>query len=416
MGIEGNKEKTLRGEGGHLSSTSTADISPASEGESRGDPEGRIALEAPNSGVIQRPTPDEAEALLVDHSVSIQHSSIRLWPIAFGSVAIILVIVGGISAYVERTKLAAEIRNLSSQLSFSRKKVEDLTLENAHLAKALADAEEPDDNNHLDIGSSLGVDPSRTSKEPTSAPIAADVSYAPATINTSAETTAMRVSSAKKQLESDPIAEPPEGWYVTVGAFSSRDNVERLIRGLKKDGFAVAVQPIIRNDKELQQIKVSGFSNRAAATEAALEIEKDYNTGRLTIGVVDKNRQSAASNDSIGEEGSKSFAGPSGDVGSTASIPLLEQEIVTTHKPRLSASSRGWFLYVDTYSDSGSAKDVAREIEQSGYNAKIAVEYRKGNLFYRVQVVGIESREEGEEAIEALANLGNMPRVQLRQY
>ena len=416
MDIEGNDKKTPGSEGGHLSSTSTTDISPASEAESRGDRDSRITLEAPNSGAIQCPTPDQAEALLVDHSFSIQHSSIRLWPIAFGSVAIILVIAGGISAYIERTKLAAEIQNLSAQLSFSRKKVEDLTLENAHLAKALADTEEPDDNNHLDIGSSLGVEPSRTSKEPTGAPIATDVSSAPATINTSAETTAMRVSSAREQLVSEPISTPPKGWYVTVGAFSNRDNVDRLIHSLKEAGFAVTVQPIMRNDKELQQIKASGFSNRAAATEAALEIEKDYNTGRLTIGVVDKNRQSAASNKSIGEEDSKSFAGPSGDVGSTASIPLLEQEIVTTHKPRLSASSRGWFLYVDTYSDSGSAKDVAREIEQSGYSAKIAVEYRKGNLFYRVQVVGIESREEGEEAIEALANLGNMPRLQLRQY
>ena len=100
----------------------------------------------------------------------------------------------------------------------------------------------------------------------------------------------------------------------------------------------------------------------------------------------------------------------------SSEVSLLEQETIVTHESRLSASSRGWFLYVDTYSDSGSAKDIAREIEQSGYNTKIAVEYREGNLFYRVQVVGIESREEGEKAIEALTNLGNMPRLQLRQY
>ena len=416
MDIEGNDKKTPGSEGGHLSSTSTTDISAASEGESRDDPEGRIALEAPNSGVIQRPTPDQAEALLVDHSFSIQHSSIRLWPIAFGSVAIILVIAGGISAYIERTKLAAEIQNLSAQLSFSRKKVVDLTLENAHFAKALADAEEPEDNHHLDVSSSLGVNPSGTSNEPTGAPIATNVPSAPATIDSPAKTTAMHVLGAREQLVSEPIAAPPEGWYVTVGAFSSRDNVEKLFHGLKKDGFAVAVQPISRNDKELQQIKVNGFSNRAAATEAALEIEKDYNTGRLTVGVLGKNRESAASNESIREEKSKSLTDPSGVVGATASIPLLERETFATHESRLSAGSRGWFLYVDTYSDSGSAKDIAREIEQSGYNAKIAVEYREGNLFYRVQVVGIESREEGEKAIEALTNLGNMPRLQLRQY
>lgn len=47
---------------------------------------------------------------------------------------------------------------------------------------------------------------------------------------------------------------------------------------------------------------------------------------------------------------------------------------------------------------------------------KVAVESRQGELFYRVQVVGINSEAEGEATLKALAQLDDMPNLQLRRY
>jgi biotin carboxylase len=79
-------------------------------------------------------------------------------------------------------------------------------------------------------------------------------------------------------------------------------------------------------------------------------------------------------------------------------------------------SGGGWFIYVDTYAQGTDADSKAQQIEDAGYAAKVAVEYRSGELLYRVQIVGINTRTQGEEIIQALAAGGDMPNLQLRQY
>ena len=71
---------------------------------------------------------------------------------------------------------------------------------------------------------------------------------------------------------------------------------------------------------------------------------------------------------------------------------------------------------MDTYAQGLEADKKAQQIEDAGYAAKVAVEYRSNELFYRVQIVGVESREQGESIIETLAAAGDMPNLQLRQY
>ena len=73
-------------------------------------------------------------------------------------------------------------------------------------------------------------------------------------------------------------------------------------------------------------------------------------------------------------------------------------------------------MFVDTYSRGVDADSRARAIRDAGYDAKVAVESRQGELFYRVQVVGINSEAEGEATVKALAQLDDMPNLQLRRY
>jgi hypothetical protein len=79
-------------------------------------------------------------------------------------------------------------------------------------------------------------------------------------------------------------------------------------------------------------------------------------------------------------------------------------------------SDGGWFIYVDTFSQPAAADERAKQITAAGYDAKVAVEYRTGEMFYRVQVVGIKSRMQGEAVVAKLASLDDMPNLQLRQY
>jgi cell division protein FtsN len=61
-----------------------------------------------------------------------------------------------------------------------------------------------------------------------------------------------------------------------------------------------------------------------------------------------------------------------------------------------------WFVFVDTFDQSSRADAVIAELSSQGLDAKVAVESRSGELFYRVQVVGIGSRADGESIVTQL--------------
>ena len=61
-----------------------------------------------------------------------------------------------------------------------------------------------------------------------------------------------------------------------------------------------------------------------------------------------------------------------------------------------------WFVFVDTYDQGSRADAVIAELNTQGLDAKVAVESRSGELFYRVQVVGIGSRADGESIVTQL--------------
>ena len=61
-----------------------------------------------------------------------------------------------------------------------------------------------------------------------------------------------------------------------------------------------------------------------------------------------------------------------------------------------------WFVFVDTYDRGEQADSVINELMEQGLEAKVAVESRSGELFYRVQVVGIESEAKGNAIVAQL--------------
>ena len=61
-----------------------------------------------------------------------------------------------------------------------------------------------------------------------------------------------------------------------------------------------------------------------------------------------------------------------------------------------------WFVFVDTYDSGQRADEVISALNDQGLDAKVAVESRSGELFYRVQVVGIESESAGNIIVSQL--------------
>ena len=60
------------------------------------------------------------------------------------------------------------------------------------------------------------------------------------------------------------------------------------------------------------------------------------------------------------------------------------------------------FVFVDTYDKGERAGSVSNELVEQGLEAKVAVESQSGELFYRVQVVEIESEAKGNAIVAQL--------------
>jgi hypothetical protein len=163
------------------------------------------------------------------------------------------------------------------------------------------------------------------------------------------------------------------------------------------------------------RVVVLGFSTPEQAEEAATAIEKKYRTGPLRV-----NRDTMQDSNSSSETPAKDDLGvtstPSGS-SNDAGIKENGNALLEAAAPQPPKGVRsGWFIYVTTFDISNAASKLAQELVKDGYNAKIAVEYRSGNLYYRVQVVGIGDRSSGEALLQGLVSRGGLPNVQLRHY
>ena len=365
----------------------------------------------------QQQRPDNANTILADHALVASNPQTNLWPIAIGVVATILVLAGAANALFQRESLEAKIATLSRELTSSRSSVERLVAENAVLTRKLDDLVDSAQLFSSAIGSESSVE-----TEPT----APDIDNATeVTAVTSGSASGEKVTSTKgpdDRAPEEPITETgvDAPWAVVVGAFSSKNNLNNLVSALEDEDYSVATQSIARGGRELQQVKVIGFKTRSDATTAAAAIEVAYRTGRLRV-VEDPidagdSKQSESPSTAPSSSPSKELA-PSNDQ-KGKNRPLTKND--NTGSPKLSENTGSaqarWFIYVDTFSDSTAATDLAKDLSNKGYNAKVAVEYRGGNLYYRVQVVGIDSRQAGEDIVNNLVEASDLPNIQLRTF
>ena len=364
------------------------------------------------------------------------------WVLAIGLVALTLVLAGARLAYLQKVDLENEISTLSQELLSSRKNVEQLIAAKVMLERRLerltngarlavpsadrgAEKTPVNDSSKDNTGSFEVGEVSADSFAKETMGHASDIDQEIASpLSTIGEDMKNEnknpspLQAAENSEKSDALAmvdgNAPIGWSVIVGSFSSQNNSNRLTSDLEQDGYTVVVEPVTTNQAELQRVKVVGFTSKDQAASAASDIEIRFKTGgRLpivldstTVGTIEREQDISITLTVPSVDKKESSAAPQTDPNGEEHMPL----------DNISSTVARWFIYVDTVTDSNIANQLTLGLVNDGYNAKLAVEYRDETLYYRVQIIGIDSRQTGEEIMDRLVGRGDLQNIQLRKY
>ena len=206
-----------------------------------------------------------------------------VWPIVFGSVALVLIGLGGWDLFQESITLQARITELEQALARTResaaldaKTVPELEVENAALKQQL---------------NTLYEDYSAAVAELRNAPITREGTGASGdaeeTVAPSDPTFAMAVQDDKPERSEGSRATPSDtgGWFINIGAYASTLSANTWALRLQNFGYDVSVVKIQTSEGiTLNRVRLTGFDSKVAAMGVAEELETDYGTGPLWVG------------------------------------------------------------------------------------------------------------------------------------
>ena len=204
-----------------------------------------------------------------------------------------------------------------------------------------------------------------------------------------------------------PIRVPPRQaggpWFVNLASHTSRatanDRAAVLREVLRPLNISVGSAEV--NGRNYFRIKAAGFASKATAAQASEWISAKTKTGPYWLG---KAEDSPSSTRNTPSSESQTIASTTATPNSTKRPVRLKQLPIRDN----------WFVFVDTYDKGERANSVTNELVEQGLEAKVAVESRSGELFYRVQVVGIESEARGNAIVARLKD-SNFRNAKLRK-
>lgn len=340
-----------------------------------------------------------AEAILVDHQAAAQQPKAKLpvWTTVAMGAALVLLVVGGWGAISERSKLTNTVAQLENALA-TKSRQGDMTAAEEQILQS--------DNQSLRL--------QLESLREQYGAVAREIELLQRSVSAQIEQPTPEESTAEETSTAPAPSSSDNGsWFVNVAAYSRRAMAEQWASKISDDVSTAVVSAVEVNGKALYRLRVVGIASRQDAKLVARELEKTYSIGPLWVGteeltttVTDK---MAAHTPAVFDDGL--------DDGANSQLDnAVSNTLDTQVEAQSGQSGEGWFIYVDTYPTGGAADAKARAINNAGFNAKVSVEYRSGELFYRVQVVGITSQQEGERIAEELLSLGDMSNLQLRRY
>ena len=203
------------------------------------------------------------------------------------------------------------------------------------------------------------------------------------------------VASTQPVKPASPILEPPRQaggpWFVNLESRTSRatanDRAAALRDTLRPLNISVASARV--NGRDYYRVRAAGFASKALAGQASEWMSAQTKAGPYWLGKAEEspNSASSATNSKVQT------------IASTTAAPKATKQPVRLKQLPMRDN---WFVFVDTYDKGERADSVINELVEQGLEAKVAVESRSGELFYRVQVAGIESEAKGNAIVAQL--------------
>ena len=192
-----------------------------------------------------------------------------------------------------------------------------------------------------------------------------------------------------------PMLEPPRQaggpWFVNLESHTSRATANERAAELRDvlQPLNISVASARVNGRDYFRVRAAGFASKTLAAQASEWMSAQTKAGPYWLGKAE-DKPSSASNTRKAEEQA---------VAATTPTPTAKKQPVRLKQLPMRDK---WFVFVDTYDKGERADSVINELMDQGLEAKVAVESRSGELFYRVQVVGIDSEAKGNAIVAQL--------------
>ena len=202
-------------------------------------------------------------------------------------------------------------------------------------------------------------------------------------------------TTTKPMKPASPILEPPRQaggpWFVNLESHTSRATANERAAALRNTlrPLNISVASARVNGRDYYRVRAAGFASKALAGQASEWMSAQTKAGPYWLGKAEDSPSSASSAPSAKAE----------TITSTTATPTATKRPVRLKQLPMRDN---WFVFVDTYDKGERADSVINELVEQGLEAKVAVESRSGELFYRVQVVGIESEAKGNAIVAQL--------------
>lgn len=209
---------------------------------------------------------------------------------------------------------------------------------------------------------------------------------------------------SSRQVSSGPQTAPPKQtgglWFVNLESHKSRAVAAERLESLstKLPGTQLSIASANVNGQTYFRVRAADYASKTDATAASKWLAQTLNAGPFWLGKDRKNvnQTPTTSAVTIDQEGANQ------PLAATLKPPVKETAVKKPVRLRSLPMRDNWFVFVDTYDSGQRADEVISALNDQGLDAKVAVESRSGELFYRVQIVGIESEATGNTIVAQL--------------
>jgi hypothetical protein len=216
--------------------------------------------------------------------------------------------------------------------------------------------------------------------------------------------TAAIATKASASTVTSPSSAPPNQsgglWFVNLESHKTQavanERLALLRNKIPSMNLSIASAEV--KGQTYYRVRAAGFISKLDASMASKWAAEALNAGPFWIGKDSEKKQRAMSEPKTSPKARVASEAPSARVTAPGKAQLAKQPVRLRSLPMRD----NWFVFVDTYDSGQRADEVISTLNGQGLDAKVAVESRSGELFYRVQIVGIENETTGNTIVSQL--------------